>query len=265
MAGATKYKVAEAARLTGVSPSTLRLWELQGLIEPERTQGGQRCYRDHHLDQLKRIRWQRAEQGLNPAAIKASLENDAPSVANRPDADPVGKRVRSLRQAQGKTLATIAGEAGIAVSALSTFERTSQGLSVRALHDLATALGTSVSALSGNTGENARHLVRSGAWQSWPQTMPGVTVQLLAEGRNQMDCHRFVLAAGASSEGAYKHEGEEFIHVLSGQLQIALGTEEYQVLNPGDSLYFKSSIHHSWKNTFAGETILLWVNTPPTF
>lgn len=265
MAGAAKYKVAEAARLTGVSASTLRLWELQGLIEPERTPGGQRCYRDHHLDQLKRIQWQRAEQGLNPAAIRASLETDAPLAANRPDAGPVGKRVRSLRQAQNKTLMTVAGEAGIAVSALSTFERTSQGLSVRALHDLATALGTSVSALSGNAGEAARHLVRSGEWESWPQTMPGVTVQLLAEGRNQMDCHRFVLAPGAGSEGAYKHEGEEFLHVLSGQLEITLGTEEFHVLNAGDSLYFKSSVHHSWKNSFNGETVLLWINTPPTF
>lgn len=265
MAGDAKYKVAEAARLTGVSASTLRLWELQGLIEPDRTPGGQRCYRDHHLDQLKRIQWQRAEQGLNPAAIKASLDNDVPAIASRPDADPVGKRVRSLRQAQNRTLANIAGEAGIAVSALSTFERTSQGLSVRALHDLAAALGTSVSALSGAVGDTARHLVRSGEWQSWPQTMPGVTVQLLAEGRNQMDCHRFVLAPGASSEGAYKHEGEEFIHVMSGQLEIALGPDELQVLNAGDSLYFKSSLHHAWKNSFDGETVLLWINTPPTF
>ena len=38
--GAIRYKVAEAARLTGVSASTLRLWELQGLIEPDRTEGG---------------------------------------------------------------------------------------------------------------------------------------------------------------------------------------------------------------------------------
>ena len=265
MAGASKYKVAEAARLTGVSASTLRLWELQGLIEPDRTEGGQRTYTDNHLEQLKRIQWQRAEQGLNPAAIKASLDQDVQPVANRPDADPVGRRIRLLRQSQKKTLAEIAGEAGIAVSALSTFERTSQGLSVRAMHDIAAALGTSVSALSGTVEAGARRLVKSGTWKSWPQTMPGVTVQLMAEGRNQMDCHRFVLAPGASSEGAYKHDGEEFIHVLSGQLEITLGQEDYHCLNPGDSLYFKSSVQHSWKNSDKGETILIWINTPPTF
>jgi DNA-binding transcriptional MerR regulator/quercetin dioxygenase-like cupin family protein len=263
--GPVRYKVAEAARLTGVSASTLRLWELQGLIEPERTEGGQRTYSKAHLDQLKRIRWQRAEQGLNPAAIKAGLDSDTPATAGRQNADRIGKRARTSRQAQDKTLATVAGEAGIAVSALSTFERTGQGLSVRALHDLAAALGTSVSALSGTAGEAARHLVRSGEWQSWPQTMPGVTVQLLAEGRNQMDCHRFVLAPGASSEGAYRHEGEEFIHVLKGQLELTLAGEDHYCLSAGDSLYFKSSIHHAWKNIDDGETVLIWINTPPTF
>jgi DNA-binding transcriptional MerR regulator/quercetin dioxygenase-like cupin family protein len=262
---AIRYKVAEAARMTGVSASTLRLWELQGLIEPDRTEGGQRTYTDRHLEQLKRIQWQRAEQGLNPAAIKAGLDQDASGSASRSKSVAVGKRVRTLRLAQGRTLAGVAAEANVAVSALSTFERTSQGLSVKVMHDIAAALGTSVSALSGTDEAGARRLVKSGEWKSWPQTMPGVTVQLLAEGRNQMDCHRFVLAPGASSEGAYKHEGEEFIHVLKGQLEISLGTEEYYNLNAGDSLYFKSSVHHAWKNIDTNETILIWINTPPTF
>ncbi|MGO7522525.1 MerR family transcriptional regulator, partial [Rhizobium brockwellii] len=32
--GPVRYKVAEAARLAGVSASTLRLWESQGLVVP---------------------------------------------------------------------------------------------------------------------------------------------------------------------------------------------------------------------------------------
>ena len=80
-----------------------------------------------------------------------------------------------------------------------------------------------------------------------------------------MDCHRFVLAAGASSEGAYNHEGEEFIFVLSGWFEITLDGEEFYQLKPGDSLYFASRRHHSWRNRFDGETVLLWINTPPTF
>ena len=36
------YKVAEAARLAGVSASTLRLWEAQGLVVPGRSDTGHR-------------------------------------------------------------------------------------------------------------------------------------------------------------------------------------------------------------------------------
>lgn len=265
--GQISYKVTEAARLTGVSASTLRAWELQGLIEPDRTPTGQRTFSKAHLKTLQRIQWLRTEQGLNPAAIKNALNKEKPSKAKatQGESEHIGKRARHLRQSAGRTLADVAGQAGVAISALSTFERTNQGLSLKALHELADALGTTVSALSGTQAEDSRQLVRNGEWQSWPQTIPGVTVQLMAEGRNQMDCHRFVLSRGASSEGAYDHEGEEFIHVLQGSLEIVLGSRDFHNLNQGDSLYFKSSIHHSWKNSHDGETVLLWVNTPPTF
>jgi DNA-binding transcriptional MerR regulator len=261
--GQISYKVTEAARLTGVSASTLRAWELQGLIEPNRTSTGQRTFSSAHLKTLQRIQWLRTEQGLNPAAIKNTLAKEKPAkpITTREESDNIGKRSRHIRQSAGRTLADVAGQAGVAISALSTFERTSQGLSMKALHELADALGTTVSALSGTQDDSSRQLIRNGEWQSWPQTIPGVTVQLMAEGRNQMDCHRFVLSRGASSEGAYDHEG----HVLQGSLEIVLGSRDFHNLNQGDSLYFKSSIHHSWKNSFDGETVLLWVNTPPTF
>jgi DNA-binding transcriptional MerR regulator/quercetin dioxygenase-like cupin family protein len=262
-----RYKVSDAAQMIGVSASTLRLWELQGLIEPERTESGQRFYTTDHVAQLQRIQRDRSQKGLNPAAIRAALESEPGNLdeVQRAEPDLIGMRVRHLRQSAGRTLADVAGQAGVAVSALSTFERTSQGLSLKALHEMAIALGTTVSALSGTSGGMTRKLVRAGEWATWPQTVPGVTIQSIADGRNQMDCQRFVLAPGAGSEGAYKHEGEEFLHLLSGRLDIILGSDEFHQLHPGDTLYFKSSVHHAWKNSFDGETVLLWVNTPPTF
>jgi putative resolvase len=44
--------ITEAASLLGVSPQTLRRWEREGKIWPERTSGGQRRY---NLDTLRHI------------------------------------------------------------------------------------------------------------------------------------------------------------------------------------------------------------------
>ncbi|MBB6488133.1 MerR family transcriptional regulator [Rhizobium lusitanum] len=265
-----RYKVAEAARLAGVSASTLRLWESQGLVVPSRSETGHRQYSAEDVARLKRISWFRAERGLNPAAIREALETEEGG-ANGLDngeqsaSSDIGRRFRSLRHAAGKTLEQVAADMGMTSSTLSTLERTSQGVSFKTLHDLADYYGTTVSRLSGEEREDFPALVRSGEWRAWPATTPGVTVQLLAEGRTMMDCHRFVLAPGAASEGAYRHEGEEFIHVLAGRLELVLDSDQFFDLLPGDSLYFESRRYHSWRNRHDGETVLLWINTPPTF
>lgn len=263
------YKVAEAARLAGVSASTLRLWETQGLVVPGRSETGHRQYSTDDVARLKRIAWYRTERGLNPAAIRGALEAEEPNgdaTSFEGDAPQgVGRKLRSLRHTAGKTLEQVAGDIGIATSVLSTFERTSQGVTFRVLHDLAEYYETTVSKLSGEEENDNRAVVRAGEWKLWPETSPGVTVQVLADGRNMMDCHRFVLAPGASSDGAYKHEGEEFIHVLSGRVEMVLDGHEFHDLGAGDSLYFESGRQHAWRNRHDGETVLIWINTPPTF
>jgi quercetin dioxygenase-like cupin family protein len=47
-------------------------------------------------------------------------------------------------------------------------------------------------------------------------------------------------------------------------LDISLDHENYR-LKPGDSFYIESNVAHRWKNPGRSETLLLWVNTPPTF
>lgn len=47
-----KVSIGEAARIAGVSISTLRRWESEGRISPERTLGGQRRYLRAELHEL---------------------------------------------------------------------------------------------------------------------------------------------------------------------------------------------------------------------
>lgn len=270
-----QFKIAEAARMVGVSPSTLRLWEAQGLIEPRRTAAGQRLYDEALIDLLRSIVWLRNEEGLNPAAIRQRMATDGISIdaAGATSQDPadrhisaLGRKIRQLRQRSEKTLEAVAQATGISASQLSTFERTSQGLSLTSLHTVAKHLGTTIAALAGKgSGTPGESLVRNGEWTTLPPSPSGVIVQVLAEGAGQMECHRFILPPGASSEGAYRHEGEEFIHVLAGSMELVLDEDRFIWLNSGDSFYFESRRTHSWRNTAEGETVLMWINTPASF
>lgn len=262
--------------MAGVSASTLRLWEAQGLIEPIRTASGQRLYSREQLERLQEIAWLRREKGLNPTAIADRMRREdapeppagaAPAAAEAPAREvPVGLKMRRLRQAAHETLEDVAQATAIPVSVLSTFERTSVGLSFKALHELARHFGTTVAAISGQEDHDEREsLVRSGEWATWPPTSPGVTVQALARGQTLMECHRFQLAPGASSEGTYEHEGEEFLHILAGSLEIVLDGDKFFVLEAGDSFYFESRRPHSWRNACGQETMVIWVNTPSSF
>lgn len=47
-----KYQIGEAAKMAGVSQSTLRRWERDGIITPERTPKGTRRYTADQLEAL---------------------------------------------------------------------------------------------------------------------------------------------------------------------------------------------------------------------
>ncbi len=50
------WKVAEFAKLVGVSSSTLRRWEREGKLIPERTLGNQRVYSESHLNIVRNLK-----------------------------------------------------------------------------------------------------------------------------------------------------------------------------------------------------------------
>jgi putative resolvase len=50
------FKVQEFGNLIGVSSSTLRRWESEGKLIPERTLGNQRIYTDVHLNQARNLK-----------------------------------------------------------------------------------------------------------------------------------------------------------------------------------------------------------------
>jgi DNA-binding transcriptional MerR regulator/quercetin dioxygenase-like cupin family protein len=256
-------RISEVARRVGISSSALRAWEALGLISPERTKSRYRMYSEPDVRVLQRAVFLRRARGLNPAAIVHVLKRQG-IVSTPVDAAPLpGQRFRRLRARRGLSLAQVARATKVSVGFLSALERGQMRCSISTLRRIARFYGTNILALFETAAENPR-LVRPGQ-RKVLETTPGVRMELLAWGQTAMEPHLFRIKPGGGSGESYSHEGEEFLHVLRGEFEIWLDSQEHYRLKPGDSLYFESSTPHRWKNSGRSETWLLWVNTPPTF
>lgn len=256
-------KIGDVARMVGVSPSVIRSWEALGLTRPQRTESKYRLYSNDDVKLLKRARYLRKARGLNAPAIVQLLKREG-LVRGTKDgtASAIGAHLRKLRGKRGLSLAEVAHAVGISVGFLSALERSRMSGSVGTLRKLARFYQANIldffdpaESKSPLVTAEKRKVLHAGA---------GVRMDLLAWGNTVMEPHLFRIAPDAGSGESYAHEGEEFLYVMQGELEIALDGQQYR-LKQGDSFYFDSTTPHHWKNPGRGETVVLWVNTPPTF
>jgi len=259
------YRIGEAAQRVGVSTSALRLWERQGLVHPSRSGGRYRLYSDDDIAHLRDVRRMRREERVNAPGIRRVL-GEQPSTAHH-DGTLDGRLLRRMRTRRGLTLREAAGRCGLSVSFLSALERGVSGASVATLQRLTAAYGTTMLELfGGGRAVPAERVVRADGRTALDLAGGQVRIEQLARGASHLEPQLFVLSAGATSDGAYAHEGEEFIYLLSGSVTVWVGdTECHRLEHEGDALSFPSTMPHRWRNDAAGESRLLWINTPPTF
>jgi DNA-binding transcriptional MerR regulator len=142
--------VGQTARILGVSPSTLRLWESEGLVATLRTGGRYRLYSPELLEVLKRIKYLREVQRLNVPDIRRELSANgtrgAIKLKRKRDQplEPLGPRLRRIREGQGLGLVEAARRAGLSPGFLSLVERSHANASVATLQRLAASYGTTI-------------------------------------------------------------------------------------------------------------------------
>ena len=257
--------VGQTARILGISPSTLRLWESVGLVTPARSGGRYRLYTPDLLDVLKRIKYLRDVKQLNVPGIKQALGGSLPVRSNaeaRPSAD-LARKLRRLRKKCGLGVREAAQRANISAGFLSSIELTHANPSVATIYRLAAAYGTTVLDLYDLSPQSTR-VVRPKNRKTL-ETEAGVRMELLSTGTKMLESMLIRVPQGTGSDGAYTHQGEDFLYILQGTLEIWLDEVECQVLEQGDSFWFESNRGHRWFNPTKEETLILWVNTPPTF
>lgn len=179
----------------------------------------------------------------------------------------LGARVRELRKAKDWTLEQAAQQAGLARSTLSKIENGQMSPTYEALKKLAVGLNISVPQLftPPSKGQvNGRMAVtRTGDGHAHITTT--YEHELLADQltKKQMLPYRARVRARSMDEfeGWVRHDGEEFLYVLTGTVKLFTEFYEPVDMKRGDSAYYDATMGHNVISTSQEDATILWVTS----
>jgi transcriptional regulator with XRE-family HTH domain len=179
----------------------------------------------------------------------------------------LGARVRELRKAKGWTLEQAAVQAGLARSTLSKIENGQMSPTYEALRKLAGGLAISVPQLftppSRAQVTGRRAVTKAGEGQA--QATATYEHELLAGNltRKQMLPYRARIRARGLEEfdGWVRHDGEEFLFVLTGVVRLYTEFYEPVDLRRGDSAYYDATMGHNVISLSEEDATILWVTS----
>jgi transcriptional regulator with XRE-family HTH domain len=170
----------------------------------------------------------------------------------------IGERIKSLRTEQGMTLAGLGEKVNLSVSYLSQIERDKTTPSLSTLMDIAKVLNVGLRHFF-ETEAEAAYVVRADKGQDGlAPDSPIAHLRLTPElGSSRIEAYRVILQPHASSEQLDLFSGEEFGFVLTGELTIGVGDEQF-VLAAGDSIHYDAFQPHGWSNAGDEPCVVIW-------
>lgn len=179
-------------------------------------------------------------------------------------ADQLGSRLRTLRQERRYSLAQVAAGAELSTSFLSLVENGRSDITISRLVRLLNFYKVGISDLLSDSGSRDEIVVRKEDTLDLYSSSEGIAMFLLApDGRRAMMPILCEFDPEGHSAEFSKHEGEEFVHVLKGSIELQVEGSELVVLEPGDSAYFQARRPHSYRNVGGGTARVIAVVTPP--
>jgi transcriptional regulator with XRE-family HTH domain len=161
-------------------------------------------------------------------------------------ASSLGARLRAARRARGLSLAEAAKVSGISSSFLGLVERGQNDITLGRLLRLAEVYGVGITDLvPGALRDTA--VVRRREQAPFYRLAEGMEMYLLTPEGGTLIGTLGVFEPGTESSDVSSHEGEEFIHVLDGSLEVDVGDERL-TLEEGDTVLFAAARPHKIRN-----------------
>ncbi|MEM8791171.1 MAG: XRE family transcriptional regulator [Pseudomonadota bacterium] len=179
----------------------------------------------------------------------------------------LGERVRQLRQDREWTLEEAAKRAGLARSTLSKIENAQMSPTFDAVQKLARGLGIDVPQLftppvsDKITGRRA--ITRKGEGREHITTTYEHELLGGEISRKRMLPYRTAIHARSFDEfdDWVRHDGEEFLYILSGAIQLLTEFYEPVDLQEGDSVYYDAAMGHCVISISEEDAVILWVTS----
>ena len=169
---------------------------------------------------------------------------------------PVGKKIKKVRTGKKITFDKMANETGFSIDYLKKIEAGKMIPPVGTLLQIARALEIDSALFLKEQETNLTERIRA-----YTERTENYAYSTLTPGAENKHLKAFRVTVDPLQEHkgvGYHHEGEEFIYVLSGKMEVVVG-EHVNKLEEGESLHFNSGIRHQLRNTGKKKAELLVV------
>ena len=164
----------------------------------------------------------------------------------------IGDRSKSLRTEKKMSIEAVSKESGISESIISGIEDNTISPPLGSIISLAKVFQVTLGEFLGDSADSPYCIVRSddrktvSRFSSVGSSSGGYSYESLGHQKQNRQMEPFLVTLTPDERSHVEpnqHEGEEIIFVLEGQVEVSL-SDHTDVLNPGDSIYYDSTLPH---------------------
>ncbi len=179
--------------------------------------------------------------------------------------EALGERIRAAREMRGLSLGDISSRTGITILTLKSIEANKILPPLGQLIKLGKALDMKMGYFISPGVEKPMTVVRKGRGQAVARyadkksRQHGYTYESLAPEKADRMMEPFIVTLMPTDVAEFStHDGQEFIYVLEGDMEVQVG-DRSELLHPGDAIYYDSNQRHLVKAAAKAKTTILAV------